>query len=230
MNNYFINITKHLHLKFHTTSNTVDIGRITSAFNNHVSINKIREVFSEISSNNFDLQNFLRKVSKLNTKKLSTSVSIRATILKQSVETCVVFLTSSVHLAISEYKFTDKLKKSEVIPLYKKHDSLKEEDYPLVSLLPYASKFFEPTFYAQINNCMENKLSKYVTGFHNDTTQHCVMIMLEKWENVLDKGEYVCVLFMDLSKPFDTINRGLLFAELRTYGFSNNALNPMCIF
>ena len=56
------------------------------------------------------------------------------------------------------------------------------------------------------------------------------MIMLEKWENVLDKGEYVCVLFMDLSKHFDTINSDLLFAELRAYGFSNNALNPMCIF
>ena len=54
--------------------------------------------------------------------------------------------------------------------------------------------------------------------------------MLEKWKNVLDKGEYVCALFMDLSKPFDTINRDLLFAEWRAYGLSNNALNPMCIF
>ena len=34
MNNYFINITKHLNLTSHTTSNTVDIGQITSAFNN----------------------------------------------------------------------------------------------------------------------------------------------------------------------------------------------------
>ena len=32
------------------------------------------------------------------------------------------------------------------------------------------------------------------------------MIMLEKWKNVLDKGENVCALFMDLPKAFDTIN------------------------
>ena len=38
MNNYFINITKHLNLKLQTASNTMDIEEITSAFNNHVSI------------------------------------------------------------------------------------------------------------------------------------------------------------------------------------------------
>ena len=40
------------------------------------------------------------------------------------------------------------------------------------------------------------------------------MIMLEKWKNVLDKGEYVCALFMDLLKAFDTINHDLLLAKL----------------
>ena len=56
------------------------------------------------------------------------------------------------------------------------------------------------------------------------------MIMLEKWKNVLDKGVYFCVLFMDLSKAFDTINHDLLLTKLRAYGFSNNALNLMCCY
>ena len=54
MNNYFINITKHLNLKPHTGSNTMDIDQINSTFNNHVSIKKIRKVFPEISSNYFE--------------------------------------------------------------------------------------------------------------------------------------------------------------------------------
>ena len=44
MNNYFINITKHLNLKLQTASNTMDIEEITSAFNNHVSIIEDRGV------------------------------------------------------------------------------------------------------------------------------------------------------------------------------------------
>ena len=54
------------------------------------------------------------------------------------------------------------------------------------------------------------------------------MTMLEKWKSALDKGENICVLFMDLSKAFDTINHDLLLAKLKAYGFSINALDLMC--
>ena len=54
------------------------------------------------------------------------------------------------------------------------------------------------------------------------------MTLLEKWKSDLDKGENTCVLFMDLSKAFDTINHNLLLAKLKTYGFSINALDLVC--
>ena len=160
-NNCFINITKHLNLKPHTTSNTMDIEQITSAFNNHVSIKKIRDVFPEINSNNFEFtkvteQLVKNEVLKLNTKKSSTSGSTSATILKQSVETYLPFLTKAINLAITECEFPDKLKKSGVVPLYKKQDHLKKENYRPISLLPHVSKVFERILYAQINNYMQN--------------------------------------------------------------------------
>ena len=55
-----------------------------------------------------------------------------------------------------------------------------------------------------------------------------MVTMLEKWRKALDKKEYICVLFMDLSKAFDTINHDLLLAKPHAYGFSKNALNLMC--
>ena len=77
---------------------------------------------------------------------------------------------------------------------------------------------------------MENKLSKFITSFIKlHGTQHSMVTMLEKWKKALDKKEYICVLFMDLSKAFDTINPDILLAKLHAYGFSINALNLMCL-
>ena len=39
--------------------------------------------------------------------------------------------------------------------------------------------------------------------------------MLEKLKSALDKDENVSVLFMDLSKAFNTINHDLLLAKLK---------------
>ena len=76
----------------------MDIEQITSAFNNDVSIKKIRVIFPEISLNDLEFTKVMEKsvkneILKLNTKKSSTSGSIPATILKQSVAAYLSFLT-----------------------------------------------------------------------------------------------------------------------------------------
>ena len=48
MNNYFINITKNLDLKPSTVPNTSDIDEITKHFDDHISVCKIKEAYSEI--------------------------------------------------------------------------------------------------------------------------------------------------------------------------------------
>ena len=125
--------------------------------------------------------------------------------------------------------FPKQLKESEVIPVYKKLDPLMKENYRPVSLLPHVSKVFERILYKQIDEYMENKFSNLITGFRKSHgTQHALVIMLEKWKEIIDKGEYISVVYMDLSKAFDTINHDLLLAKLKAYGFSKTALNLMC--
>ena len=156
-------------------------------------------------------------------------MSIPTTILKQCVDVYLLFLTKAINHAITENTFPEQLKKSEVIPLYKKEDPLKKENYKPMSLLPHVSKVFERIIYKQINIYMKDKLSKNITGFRKSHgTRHSLITMLEKWKSALDKGENICFLFMDLSKAFGTINHDLLLPKLKANGFSINALDLIC--
>ena len=82
--------------------------------------------------------------------------------------------------------------------------------------------------YMQIDIFMRDKLAKLLTGFmKNHSTQHCLMSMLEMCKNTLDKGGYVCAIFMDLSKAFDTLNHNLLIVKSGAYGFERDSLSFM---
>ena len=87
----------------------------------------------------------------LNPKKYSTSGTIPVTVLKQTIDVHSQHLTNAINHTLQTNCFPDKLKQSEVIPVYKKLDPLDKEDYRPVSLLAHVSNVFERIIYKQIN-------------------------------------------------------------------------------
>ena len=166
----------------------------------------IHEIYPEILPESFKFQlvsnnEVEKEIENLDTKKSSTYGSIPATILKQCVNAYLPHLTNSINYSIQHSSFLQELKLSEVIPVYKKLDPLQKENYRPVSLAPHVSKVFERIIHKQITNYMTDKLAYSITGFKKSHgTQNSLVVMLEKWKRALDKGEYVSVLFMDLSK------------------------------
>ena len=117
-----------------------------------------------------------KEIMNLNVKKLSSSITVPATILMQSVHIYLLFLTTCINHSFVANKFPDKLKQSEVILLYKKLDPLKKESYRLVSLLPHVSKVFERIIYKEIMSYAMNLLSDYITGFpKSHGSRHCLV-------------------------------------------------------
>ena len=67
-------------------------------------------------------------------------------------------------------------------------------------------------------------LSKYQCDFcQGYNTQHCLLVMVEKWKEVVDKGGLGGALLTDVTKAFDCIKNDLLIAKFSAYGFDSHS-------
>ena len=73
--------------------------------------------------------------------------------------------------------------------------------------------------YNQLYEYFDNILFPSQCGFRKGySAQHCLLVMIEKFKEAIDRGNEFGALLTDLSKAFDCINRPLLIAKSCNYG------------
>ena len=122
--------------------------------------------------------------------------------------------------------FPSNLKTEDILPTHKKKDKSDIEIYRPISTLPTLSKTCERYLNDQMYIYFHQFLFKYQCSFRQGyNTQHCLLMMIEKWKEALDKGSLGGVLLADLSKALDCIKHNLLIAKFTVYGFYSNLLS-----
>ena len=110
------------------------------------------------------------------------------------------------------------MKYTDVITIHKKDDKTDKENYRLINVLSNLSKVYERLMYNQIYSYFDTLFSKFHCGFRKGfNAKHCLLAMIEKWRETLDKGGETGVVLTDLSKAFDCIDHNLLIAKLDAY-------------
>ena len=80
--------------------------------------------------------------------------------------------------------------------------------------------------YNQLYSYFDNTLSPNQCGFRKGhSAQQCLLVMIEKFKESIDKGHQFGALLTDLSKAFDCIDHKLLIAKLYLYGISLSSIN-----
>ena len=83
--------------------------------------------------------------------------------------------------------------------------------------------------FAQMSISFDNFLSTQQCVFRKGhSTQHCLLVLLEKWKCAVDRAKTFCALLTDLSKVFGCLNHELLIVKPKAYGFSLLELKLAC--
>ena len=213
MNNYFTNITIHLKLKPTKTDSKANLESITVIFQNHEIIQRIKlaniHSQSSLKLNSISVLDVKKEILNLHPKKSYQKRWYSSQDAKNSINTYLSELKILINNFPKEGVFPDDFELVDITPIFKKEDSLNKEIYRPVSILSHSSKVFERILYKQIEIFMRKMFSRYLYGFRKNHNAH----LIENWKQQLENGEKVAIIFMDLSKAFDTINHSLLLTK-----------------
>ena len=117
--------------------------------------------------------------------------------------------------------YPNSLKIAKVVPIHKKGDKEKYDNYRPISILVQFNQLFERLISKRLISFF-NKFDILTTkqfGFlKRHCTEHAILDLKEYIMNNLEKKEVTAVLFLDLQKAFDTVSHDTLLKKLKHYG------------
>ena len=117
--------------------------------------------------------------------------------------------------------FPDKMKISEIIPLYKAKDKHLLNNYRPISLLPVMSKVLEKIVHKRLYSFLSSNNLIYESQYGFRSEHNTINAVSELIGDIIKGYEekfYTLVVFLDLSKAFDTLKHDTLLKKLEHYG------------
>ena len=151
-------------------------------------------------------------------------------LLKRHVQEVAPYITAVNNLSTSIGEVFPNLKEAQLKPLLKKIDLEPVfTNYCPVSNLSYLSKLIERTVCNQIITYTESadKLEKLQSAYHtNCSTETALLKVKTDLLSAIDNKEVTCLILLDLSAAFNTVNHTILLNRLEyCFGVGGTALS-----
>ena len=117
-----------------------------------------------------------------------------------------------------------KWKIARLIPIHKSGSSKLPENFQPISVLPVLSKLLEKNIHRQYLE-EEKLISDCQFGYRSRrSTNLAVTLFVDNIRNVVDKGNLVGTVFIDLKWAFDMLSHAVLLTKLQAYGVHGKEL------
>ena len=233
LNNFFSNIVKTLgisdYMHSHPLTNEVNDPTLRAIikYRNHPSVLTILYKYKSnpiFTFSHVTKKEVLKEIGNLDTTKSSQDTDIPTKVITQNSDIFASFIDKTFNNMVDSSRFPAALKLAHITPAFKKGSKNSKENYRPISILPNISKSSEKCTYKQMPDYLGNFFSKFQCGFRQGiSAQHCLLAMIEKWKNSIDKSKTFGALLTGLSKAFDCFPHYLIIAKLNAYGFSSSA-------
>ena len=209
---------------------------IANEFNNHFTT-IAKEIEAKLIAPNLHFSNYLSEpveetltfratnelevtsiINSLNARKAFGPASIPTNFLKLFKNELSKPISLLANISI-DIMFPNILKTANVTPIFKNDDPALCNNYRPISLLSNISKIFEKIIHARLSVFLStnNILYEKQFGFRNQhSTNHALIEITEKIKQGCDSGKFVCGVFLDFQKAFDTVNHDILLKNLST--------------
>lgn len=154
--------------------------------------------------------------------------NVSTILLKKFIDQLVRPITHIVNGSLSSGVFPNSLKIAKVIPLFKSGEKGLYSNFRPISLLSVLSKIIEKCVKKQLQYYLENNnlLTERQFGFREGKNSSDALFLLNKnIMEIVNNNEKCLVLFIDLAKAFDSLDRTVLFSKMSHIGIRAIELN-----
>ena len=227
-NSFFSDLKISDYCNYFPQNNIHSLSTIIKNLEKHPSILNIRKriLDSVFSFRKTTKEEVSKVIWDLNTKKSFHTCATPTKIIKLNSDIFSNLIYKHFSYCIDKGERPNDLKHADIVPIYKKINKWGKENYRAVTILSNLSKIYEKLICNQLYEYLNNMLFPSQCCFRKRcSVQHCLLVMIEKFKEAIDRGNGFGAFLTDFSKAFDCINHPPLIAKLYNYWVSPLSIN-----